>query len=354
MRGWQGLSDGAGQRSLAARDRPLPLESMAARSGNGVSGRSVIGGSVAEGFEPVRAVFESNFRDRDELGASVALYRGPEPLVDLWGGYRDVAGTRPWERDTMVLVYSTSKGLAGLAVAVAHSRELLDFEERVATYWPEFAQHGKGAITVRQLLSHQAGLPAVDERLDAGVMADLDRMASILAGQRPAWEPGTRRGYHGLSLGWYENELIRRVDPAHRSLGRFFHDELAVPLGLDFHIGLPADTSESRVAEIDGFTALQMVLHLNVMPAGMVLAYMWSGVTGGSNDGQPQAAEPRGHQPTGVPQGGVAGGQWDRNGPEHRQGVRGVRSRGGPWGSGRRRCGRWRSRPRRRLAARGT
>src|SRR4029453_4622158 len=148
--------------------------------GDGVSGRVVSGGSVVEGFEPVRAAFESNFRDRDELGASVALYRGAEPLVDLWGGYRDVGGTRPGERDTMVLVYSTSKGLAGLAVALAHSRGLLDFEERVATYWPEFAQHGKGAITVRQLLSHQAGLPAVDERLDAGVMADLDPMGGIL------------------------------------------------------------------------------------------------------------------------------------------------------------------------------
>jgi CubicO group peptidase (beta-lactamase class C family) len=258
-----------------------------------VSGRVVSGGSVVEGFEPVRAAFESNFRDRDELGASVALYRGAEPLVDLWGGYRDVAGTRPWERDTMVLVYSTSKGLAGLAVALAHSRGLLDFEERVATYWPEFAQHGKGAITVRQLLSHQAGLPAVDERLDAGVMADLDRMASILARQRPAWEPGTRHGYHGLSLGWYENELIRRVDPAHRSLGRFFHDELAVPLGLDFHIGLPADIPESRVAEIDGFTALQMALHLNVMPAGMVLAYMWPGSLVARTMGNPSCAARR-------------------------------------------------------------
>jgi CubicO group peptidase (beta-lactamase class C family) len=268
------------------------MESMAARSGNGVSGRVVIGGSVAEGFEPVQAAFESNFRDHDELGASVALYRGAEPLVDLWGGYRDVAGTRPWERDTMVLVYSTSKGLAGLAVAVAHSRGLLDFEERVATYWPEFAQHGKGAITVRQLLSHQAGLPAVDERLDAGVMADLDRMESILARQRPAWAPGTRHGYHGLSLGWYENELIRRVDPAHRSLGRFFHDELAVPLGLDFHIGLPADIPESRVAEIDGFTALQMLLHLNAMPAGMVLAYMWPGSLVARTMGNPKLRSP--------------------------------------------------------------
>jgi CubicO group peptidase (beta-lactamase class C family) len=185
-----------------------------------------------------------------------------------------MAATRPWERYTMVLVLSATKGIAGLAVALANSRGLLDYEELVATYWPEFAQNGKHEITVRQLLSHQAGLPAVDEKLDASVLVDLDRMASILARQRPAWKPGTRHGYHALSLGWYENELIRRVDPSHRSIGRFFHEEMAAPLELDFHIGLPSDVPESRIAEIDGFTPLQMARHMNEMPAGMVLAYL--------------------------------------------------------------------------------
>lgn len=235
----------------------------------------MIGGYVSPGFEPVRETFGRNFTGGRELGAAVAVYRGTEPLVDLWGGYRDRAATRLWERDTMVLVFSTTKGIAGLTVAVAHSHGLIDYEERVATYWPEFAQSGKGEITVRQLLSHQAGIPAVDERNDASVLGDLDRMAAILARQRPAWKPGTRHGYHGLSLGWYENELIRRVDPSHRSIGRFFHEEIALPLGLDFHIGLPSDVPESRIAEIDGFTPLQMARHMNVMPAGMVIAYLW-------------------------------------------------------------------------------
>ena len=237
--------------------------------------RAVVDGFVSPGLEPVQESFERTFAQGKELGAAVALYRGTEPLVDLWGGFRDVAATRPWERDTMVLVLSTTKGIAGLTVALANSRGLLDYEEPVATYWPEFAQNGKGEITMRQLLSHQAGLPAVDEKLDANVLGDLDRMASILARQRPAWKPGTRHGYHALSLGWYENELIRRVDPSHRSIGRFFHEEIAVPLELDFHIGLPSDVPESRIAEIDGFTSPQMARHMNVMPAGMVLAYVW-------------------------------------------------------------------------------
>jgi CubicO group peptidase (beta-lactamase class C family) len=200
---------------------------------------AVVDGFVSAGFEPVRESFERSFAQGKELGAAVALYRGTEALVDLWGGYRDVAATQPWERDTMVLVLSATKGIAGLAVALANSSGLLDYEEPVAAYWPEFAQNGKGEITVRQLLSHQAGLPAVDEKLDYSVLGDLDRMASILARQRPAWKPGTRHGYHALSLGWYENELIRRVDPSHRSIGRFFQEEIAVPMELDFHIGLP-------------------------------------------------------------------------------------------------------------------
>jgi CubicO group peptidase (beta-lactamase class C family) len=161
----------------------------------------VVDGVVSAGFEPVREAFERSFAQGKELGAAVALYRGTEPLVDLWGGYRDMAATRPWKRDTMVLVLSATKGVAGLAVALANSRGLLDYEEPVATYWPEFAQNGKGEITLRQLLSHQAGLPAVDEKLDASVLGDLDRMGSILARQRPAWKPGTRHGYHALAWG---------------------------------------------------------------------------------------------------------------------------------------------------------
>ena len=134
--------------------------------------------------------------------------------MDLWGGYADGIAKRPWREDTIVTVMSTTKGVSSMALAVAHSRGLLDYDERVATYWPEFAANGKQDVTVRQLLSHQAGLPVIDTPLDLDTLADLDALGRIIGAQAPNWEPGTRHGYHGISLGWYESELLRRVDPS--------------------------------------------------------------------------------------------------------------------------------------------
>jgi CubicO group peptidase (beta-lactamase class C family) len=209
-----------------------------------------IQGYVGKGFEAVREAFAENLTRRNELGAACCIdYRG-EKVVDLWGGIRNKATGEPWEEDTMVCVFSTAKGMAGLAMALAHSRGWLDYEERVCTYWPEFAQQGKEKVTVRQLLSHQAGLFALDAPVDRSVAADLDRLAVILAQQKPAWEPGTRQAYHAQSLGFYEGELLRRVDPQHRSLGQFFQDEIASPLGLDFYIRLPEEIPNSRLATI--------------------------------------------------------------------------------------------------------
>ena len=142
-----------------------------------------------------------------------------------------------------MLVYSTSKGLSAMTLALAHSRGWLDYDERVTTYWPEFGQAGKEEVTMRQLLGHEAGLPVIDEPLDPSVLADFDRLAAVIARQRPLWPPGTRHGYHGVSLGWYEGELIRRVDPERRTLGRFFAEEIAAPLGLDVHFGVPDDVA---------------------------------------------------------------------------------------------------------------
>jgi CubicO group peptidase (beta-lactamase class C family) len=137
-----------------------------------------------------------------------------------------------------------------MTLAIAHSRGWLDYEERVCTYWPEFAQEGKERITVRQLLAHQAGLFAINEPVDRGTVADLDRLAVVLARQKPAWEPGERQAYHALSLGFYEGELLRRVDPRHRSLGQFFRDEIASPLDVEVYIGLPEQIPDSRLATI--------------------------------------------------------------------------------------------------------
>jgi CubicO group peptidase (beta-lactamase class C family) len=214
---------------------------------------------VSRGFEAVAEAFADNFTRRGELGGACCVYHRGEKVVDLWGGVRNQATGELWAEDTMVLVYSTTKGLAAMTLALAHSRGWLDYEERVATYWPEFAQNGKGTITVRQLLAHQAGLFALDQKLDRSIVADLDRLAVILARQRPAWQPGTRQAYHAITLGYYENELLRRVDPGHRSLGQFFQEEIATPLGLEFYIRLPESTPNARLATIARPGLLEML-----------------------------------------------------------------------------------------------
>jgi CubicO group peptidase (beta-lactamase class C family) len=209
-----------------------------------------IHGFVSPGYEAMRDAFAENFTLRREIGAACCVYHKGEKVVDLWGGIRNKVTGDQWEEDTMALVYSATKGLAAMTLAVAHSRGWLDYDERVCTYWPEFAQNGKDQITVRQLLAHQAGLFALDVPLDRSLVADLDRLADVLARQRPAWEPGTRQAYHAVTLGFYEGELLRRIDPQHRSLGQFFQDEIATPLGIDFYIRLPESIPGSRLAPL--------------------------------------------------------------------------------------------------------
>jgi CubicO group peptidase (beta-lactamase class C family) len=163
--------------------------------------------------------------------------------------------------------------MAAATVAMAHSRGLLDYDERVATYWPEFAQNGKGEVTLRQLLAHEAGVSGIDKRLTLAMLADPDAVADAIAPQRPAWQPGTRHGYHALSLGFYEGELIRRVDPQRRTLGRFFQDELAAPLGVEFYFGVPASVPDERIAQIKSYRRAEVLLHIGPMPAQMLLGF---------------------------------------------------------------------------------
>ena len=229
--------------------------------------RVEIQGFASAGFGAVREAFAENFSRRREVGAACCVYHRGEKVVDLWGGVRDKATGEPWEEDTMALVYSATKGLAAMTLAVAHSRGWLDYDARVCAYWPEFARNGKERITVRQLLAHQAGLFALDGPLDRGVVADLDRLADVLARQKPAWEPGTRQAYHAVTVGFYEGELLRRVDPQHRSLGRFFQDEIATPLGLDFYIRLPASIPDSRLAPLVDPSPVEMLFGFPVRMA---------------------------------------------------------------------------------------
>jgi CubicO group peptidase (beta-lactamase class C family) len=216
-------------------------------------------GEVSPGFEGVRDAFVENFARRHELGGACCVYVSGRKVVDLWGGVRNKETGEPWERDTMVVVHSATKGLAAMTLAKAHSRGWLDYEERVAAYWPEFAQNGKEQVTVRQLLAHQAGLFAFDEPVDRRVVEDLDQLAAVMARHRPAWEPGTRQAYHGLTLGFYEGELMRRVDPRHRTLGQFFQEEIATPLGEDFYIRLPDNIPNDRFATLAAPGMVKMV-----------------------------------------------------------------------------------------------
>ena len=233
----------------------------------------MVQGYVAPGFEEVRDEFARNFRRRREVGAACAAYHRGQKVVDLWGGVRHAPSGAPWEEDTLVLVFSTSKGLAATAVALAHSRGLIDYDERVAAYWPEFAQNGKQDVTVRQLLGHEAGLSVIDERLSSRNLGDPGEVDRILAVQAPAWAPGTRHGYHALSIGWYESALIRRVDPEGRSLGRFFAEEIAEPLGLEFYFGLPKTVGHDRTARILAPRPATLARELRHLPSKMTLGF---------------------------------------------------------------------------------
>jgi CubicO group peptidase (beta-lactamase class C family) len=224
-------------------------------------------------YELVRQVFRENFERRGDVGAAVAVYEHGEPVVDLWGGIADPRTQRPWERDTLVTLYSTTKGIAAATFALAHSRGLVDFEAPVKEYWPEFAQAGKGEVTVRQLLAHQAGLCAVAGRLTPAVVGDAARLAEVLAAERPAWRPGDHHGYHVLSLGWYQSAILRRADPRGRSLGEIFRDEIAGPLDLDIHIGLPDTVGDERIARVSSAPVAKL-LDPRTLPRRMLVEFL--------------------------------------------------------------------------------
>jgi len=212
----------------------------------------VVQGHCDARFAPIRDIFEKSFADGEELGAAIAFCLDGEMVVDLWGGHRDVARTKPWTRDTLVNTYSTTKGMTAICAHQLVERGLVDLDAPVAKYWPEFAAKDKDAIPVRWLLSHQAGLPAVRKPLTQDMLYDWNAMAAALAEQDPWWEPGTKHGYHALTFGHLVGEVIRRVSG--RSVGAFFRDNVAGPLGADFHIGLAAE-HDARCSELFGSLA---------------------------------------------------------------------------------------------------
>ena len=210
----------------------------------------MIGGTVAPGFAPVRDAFAANFERPAacrELGAALAVYRHGECVVDLWGGFADRRRTRPWTGDTLVNLWSTTKGIAALCIARLVDRGALAYGDRVADHWPDFAAAGKAEVTVAQLLSHQAGLPGFADPVSVENLFDQPRCAARLAAQAPLWPPGTANGYHAVTWGVLAAELVRRADG--RTIGRFLAEEVAGPANADFHIGLPPALAD-RVAEL--------------------------------------------------------------------------------------------------------
>jgi CubicO group peptidase (beta-lactamase class C family) len=198
-------------------------------------------------FAAVRTAFEENFQGRDELGAAVTVTLDGETVVDLWGGWADAARTRPWERDTLVNVWSTSKGPTSLCAHILADRGLLDFDAPVAAYWPQFAAAGKESVLVRHLLSHRAGLAGLREPHDLAQLCDWELTVERLAAQEPWWEPGTRSGYHALTFGHLVGEVVRHVSGLRP--GAFLEREVTGPLGIDFTIGLPEKEAD-RAAEL--------------------------------------------------------------------------------------------------------
>ncbi|WP_304188301.1 serine hydrolase [Phenylobacterium aquaticum] len=204
-------------------------------------------GTVDPRFAGARAAFEANLASGADVGASFCVTQDGETLVDLWGGYADPHLTRAWDRDTIVNVYSTTKTMTALCALILADRGELDFAAPVARYWPEFAAGGKDAITVGQLMAHSAGMSAWREPVSNDDLYDWEKVVDLLAAQAPLWEPGTQPGYHAITQGYLVGEVVRRITG--RSLGTFFRQEVAEPLGADFHIGLPA-SEDDRVAEL--------------------------------------------------------------------------------------------------------
>ena len=244
-------------------------------------------------FLAVKQAFAENFVSRAELGAALCVMIDGRSVVDLWGGHVDKLRTRPWAPDTLVNVYSTTKGVTALCAHRLVDEGRLDLDAPVARYWPAFAQNGKQRVLVRHLLNHQAGLPAIRKPLPGEALFDWTAMTDALAAEEPWWEPGTAHGYHAMTFGWLVGEVVRQV--AGKTIGAYFRDELATPLGLDFHIGLP-EKDWARVAGLrpapppnpgdrtllfeiiakpDGMTAKAFVNPLTGLMPGLVSSPEW-------------------------------------------------------------------------------
>lgn len=223
-------------------------------------------------FAPVREAFETNYRVEEEVGSCAAVVVNGVPVLDLWGGFRDKACTKPWERDTIVCMMSVTKGVAAITFNILLDRGLVELDSPVAKYWPEFAQAGKEKLPVRYVLDHRAGLPIITEELPRGSIFDWKAMTGALARQKPLWEPGTKAGYHVENQGFLLGEITRRVTG--KTLPAIYLEEIARPLGLDFQIGGLSEADQARCAEVIPNYRGTLLSAVNDAPQSM-LAQTW-------------------------------------------------------------------------------
>lgn len=234
-------------------------------------------GTVDPAFERVADAFAANFAEHGEVGAACAVYVDGEPIVDIWGGMAEIDPPRTWERDTLVIVFSSTKGVAAVCANQLIEQGRLDPEAPIAEYWPEFAANGKASIPVKWALAHRAGLADVQADLTLDDVAAWDPVVEAVAAQPPVWEPGTKHGYHALTYGWIVGEIIRRVTG--RSPGQYFADAVAAPLGLDFHIGVPPEL-DHRIARVYHDTETQALLESVFADQSTLLGRVMSGPSG--------------------------------------------------------------------------
>ncbi|MDD2197167.1 MAG: serine hydrolase [Bacteroidales bacterium] len=232
-------------------------------------GNNMIHGFVKQGFEPVYEEFTKNFENGKELGSALCVYYQGEKVIDLWGGFSDKKKKHEFKKNTMVLFFSATKGVASLCIAKLYSEGKIDYYKKVSAYWPEFAKNGKENITVSQLLSHQSGLCLWNGKLAIEQIADSNLLAEKLENTTPMWTPGHYSGYSAGLAGFYMSELVRRVDDKHRTLGQYFQEEFATPIGLEFYIGLPDTVSDTSVSYIKLINPFKRIMTLGKLPKAL-------------------------------------------------------------------------------------
>jgi CubicO group peptidase (beta-lactamase class C family) len=229
----------------------------------------LVKGYVKKGFEPVYKEFMMNFDKNKELGSSLCVYYRGEKVIDLWGGYSDKKKMKEYDANTMTLFFSTTKGIASLCIAKLHSEGKIDYNEKISKYWPGFSRKGKENITVRQLLSHQSGLCLWEGNLTLEQLSNDTILIDKLENVKPMWNSGDYSGYSAGLAGFYMSELVKRIDDKHRTIGQYFQEEFAIPLGLEFYIGLPDSIPDNRISYIKLLNPIKRILTLNKLPKSL-------------------------------------------------------------------------------------